>query len=58
MAARLNAAVPTSAPAGVQAVYFAAQSWFASANFNTCPNGGCALQKTWASTLDTDNNGR
>jgi hypothetical protein len=57
MAARLNTAVPTSAPAGVQAVYFAAQEWFASATLDTCPNGGCALQKTWAATLDTYNNG-
>ncbi|MES2758576.1 MAG: hypothetical protein V4693_14480 [Pseudomonadota bacterium] len=57
MAARLNTAVPTSAPAGVQAVYYAAQAWFATAALNTCPNGGCALQKTWASTLDTYNNG-
>jgi hypothetical protein len=57
MAARLNTAVPTSAPAGVQAVYYAAEAWFGTATLNTCPNGGCALQKTWASTLDTYNNG-
>lgn len=58
IAAVLNRAAGASAPSGVQGVISAATDWFrGGATLSSCGPGECALQKTWAGTLDVYNNG-
>jgi hypothetical protein len=58
MAAALTKSTVASMPPGVQSAYFDAAAWFASGvTLGTCGQGACALQKAWAATLDTYNNG-
>jgi hypothetical protein len=58
IAAVLNRAAGASAPSGVVSVINAATAWFNSGTTpSTCGPGQCALQKTWAGTLDAYNNG-
>lgn len=58
IAAVLNRSAGASAPSGVQSTIDAAATWFRSGTVPaTCGPGQCALQKTWAGTLDVYNNG-
>lgn len=58
ISAVLNRAAGASAPSGVQSTIDAATTWFRSGTTPaTCGPGQCALQKTWAGTLDVYNNG-
>ena len=59
IAAMLNRGAGASAPASVQTMIYAARTWFESGTTPaSCAPGQCALQKTWAGTLDVYNNGQ
>lgn len=60
IAATLNVANGACQPSGIKDLLAQAQSWFTSVSnpAAACPTASsCGLQKTWAGTLDTYNNG-